>query len=162
MYVRNAVRGQLSSEFFGKFRWWIMRSRKRRTLWASAVCRWSHINDVAVLQDLYISLTHFECLLNMTLLCFSRLILPLLYRMHWTAEGSVFDAVCDFFACVWNISAAAERICAKFSRKTCLVPRSDEFECQGERSKVKVTRDKKGIFRPFRRPACGLLLVKPI
>jgi len=28
------------------------------------------------------------------------------------------------------------------------------------RSKVKVTRDKNGIFRPFRRPACGLCLVK--
>jgi len=25
-----------------------------------------------------------------------------------------------------------ERICAKFTGKTCLVPRLDEFECQGE------------------------------
>ena len=42
--------------------------------------------------------------------------------------------------CAWNISGTAERICAKFTRKTCLVPRSDQFECQGQRSKVKVTR----------------------
>jgi len=34
-----------------------------------------------------------------------------------------------------------------------LVPRSDEFEGQGQRSKVKVARDKKRYFRPFRRPA---------
>ena len=35
-----------------------------------------------------------------------------------------------------------------------------EFEVQGQRSKVKVTGDKNGIFRPFRRPACGLCLAK--
>ena len=29
-----------------------------------------------------------------------------------------------FFVCVWNISGTAERICAKFTGKTCLVPRS--------------------------------------
>ena len=39
-------------------------------------------------------------------------------------------SVCVFF-CVWNISGTAERICAKFTRKTCLVRRSDEFEGQG-------------------------------
>jgi len=39
-------------------------------------------------------------------------------------------------------------------------PRSDEFEGQGQRSKVKVTRDKDGILRPFRRPACDLYLIK--
>jgi len=33
-----------------------------------------------------------------------------------------------FFVCVWNISGTAERICAKFTQKTWLVPRSDEFE----------------------------------
>jgi len=65
-----------------------------------------------------------------------------------------------FLVCVWNISGTAERICAKFTRKTCLIPRSDEFEGQGKRSKVNVTRDKNGTFRPFRRPACGLCLVK--
>jgi len=36
----------------------------------------------------------------------------------------------------------AERICTKLSRKTCLVLRSDEFECQDQKSKVKVTRAK--------------------
>ena len=63
-----------------------------------------------------------------------------------------------FFVCVRNISGTAERICAKFTWKMCLVPRSDEFE--GQRAKVKVTRDKNGIFRPFRRLACGLCSVK--
>jgi len=57
---------------------------------------------------------------------------------------AVFGAVCDFFVCVWNISGTAERICAKFTGKTCLVPRSDEFEGQGQ----------------FRRPACGLCAEK--
>jgi len=39
----------------------------------------------------------------------------------------------------------AERICVKFTGKTCFVPHSEEFECQGERSKVKVTRDKNAL-----------------
>jgi len=43
-----------------------------------------------------------------------------------------------------------------------LVPRLDEFEGQGQRSNVKVTRNKKWHFRPFRRPVCGLCLVKNI
>jgi len=51
--------------------------------------------------------------------------------------------------CVSNISGTAEHICAKLTGKTCLVPRYDEFEGQGQRSKVKVTRDKNGIFSPF-------------
>jgi len=38
------------------------------------------------------------------------------------------------FVCVWNILGTAERICAKFTRKTCLVPCSDEFEGQRSRS----------------------------
>ena len=50
----------------------------------------------------------------------------------------------SFFVCASNISGTAERICTKFTGKTCLLPRSDEFECQGQRSKVKVTRDKTG------------------
>ena len=33
------------------------------------------------------------------------------------------------------MSETAERICAKFMRKTCLVGRSDEFEGQGQRSR---------------------------
>jgi len=40
------------------------------------------------------------------------------------------------------MTGTAERICAKFTRKTCLVLRSEEFACQGQKSKVKVTRDK--------------------
>jgi len=32
------------------------------------------------------------------------------------------------FVCVRNISGTDERICAKFTGKTCLVPRSDEFK----------------------------------
>jgi len=49
------------------------------------------------------------------------------------------------FVCLWNISGTAERICAKFTWKTCLVRRSEEFEGQGQRSKVKITRNKNGI-----------------
>jgi len=44
----------------------------------------------------------------------------------WRRQSVVF-----FFLCVWNVSGTAERICAKFTRKTCLVRRSDEFEDQG-------------------------------
>ena len=57
-----------------------------------------------------------------------------------------FGAVCDLFVCVWNISGTAERICAKLTEKTWLVPRSDEFEGQGQRSKVNITTDKKAGF----------------
>ena len=39
------------------------------------------------------------------------------------------------FVCVWHISRTAERTCAKFTGKMCLVPRSDKFECQGQRSR---------------------------
>jgi len=47
---------------------------------------------------------------------------------------------------IWQWTAGtAERICAKFTRKTCLVIRSDEFECQGQRSKTKVTMDKNAL-----------------
>ena len=92
--------------------------------------------------------------------------LSLYYSTQWTAEGSVFLApsVCVFFLCVWNISGAAECICAKFTRKT------REFGASSlgwvwrsrSRSKVKVTRDKNGIFRFFRRPAYGLSCVKHV
>ena len=40
------------------------------------------------------------------------------------------------------MAGTAERICAKFTPKTFLVLRSEEFECQSQRSKVNVTRDK--------------------
>ena len=41
------------------------------------------------------------------------------------------------------MARTAERICTKFTSNTCFVHRSDELECQGQKSKVKVTRDKK-------------------
>jgi len=44
---------------------------------------------------------------------------------------------CDFFVSVWNISGTTEKICAKFTRKTCLVHRSDEFEGQGHQGQKK-------------------------
>jgi len=44
------------------------------------------------------------------------------------------------FVCASNISGTTERICAKFTVKTCLVPRSDKFECQGPRSKLPGTK----------------------
>ena len=37
-----------------------------------------------------------------------------------------------FFVCVQNISGTTEWICAKFIWKTCLVPRLDELEGQGQ------------------------------
>jgi len=54
-------------------------------------------------------------------------------------------SVCGFLVCVWNISGTAEWICAEFTQKTCLVSRSEEFEGQGQKSKDKAIRDKKGI-----------------
>jgi len=39
------------------------------------------------------------------------------------------------------MAGTAERICAKFIQKTCLVLRSDDFECQ----EVKVTEDRKAL-----------------
>jgi len=43
------------------------------------------------------------------------------------------------------MAGTAERICTKFTQKTCLVLRSDELECQVQKSKVKVTRDKSAL-----------------
>ena len=66
----------------------------------------------------------YNCLI--LLHCLMRKCVYAYYRTQSTAEGSVFGAVSLwFFVCVWNISGAAERICAKFTRKTCLVPRSN-------------------------------------
>jgi len=45
-----------------------------------------------------------------------------------------------------NISGIAERICAKFTGKTSLVARSDEFQGQGQRSKFKVAKTQKTRF----------------
>ena len=40
-----------------------------------------------------------------------------------------------------DISGIAELICAKFTRKTCLLPHSDEFEGQGQRSRSPGTKN---------------------
>jgi len=66
------------------------------------------------------------------------------------ASTVAFSAVRDefflfFFVCRSNISGTDEQICATFTVKTCLVPRSDAFECQRQRSEVKVTRDKNAL-----------------
>jgi len=46
-----------------------------------------------------------------------------------------------WFFCLYEIiSGTVERICAKFTRKTCLVPRSDEYEGQGQRSRLSGTK----------------------
>jgi len=44
----------------------------------------------------------------------------------------------------WMI-VTAERICTEITRKTCLVLWSDEFESEGKRLKVEVTRDKNAL-----------------
>jgi len=89
----------------------------------------------------------------------------LCYRSLWKAVNwkvLFFGAVSLwFFVCVWNISGTAERICAWFTRKTCLVPHSDKFEGHGQRSRSPLTGDKNGIFGSFgASPACGLYSVK--
>jgi len=69
-------------------------------------------------------------------------------------QGSVFGALLlsiGFFVCVWNTLGTSERICAKFTRKACLVRRSDVFEGQSHRLGSPVTKK-----RHFRRPAWGL------
>jgi len=43
------------------------------------------------------------------------------------------------------MAGTAVRICAKFTWKTRLVLRSDELECQGQKSKIKVTTDKNAL-----------------
>jgi len=42
------------------------------------------------------------------------------------------------FVCESNISVTVERICAKFTGKTCLVPHLEEFECQGHQGQKNV------------------------
>jgi len=61
---------------------------------------------------------------------------------HYRTQVRFFFAlsVISFFTCYSNISGKAERICAKFTGKTCLVPRSDEFEFQGQRSRSPATK----------------------
>ena len=51
--------------------------------------------------------------------------------MSTEAKRSPISASAELvFVCVLNISETAERICAKFTRKTCLVPHLDKFEGQ--------------------------------
>ena len=81
------------------------------------------------------------------------------YHTQSAVEGSVFGTVSLWcFVCVWNIPGTAEWICVKFTRKMCLIPRLDEFEGQGQKSRSLGT--KNGIFWPFWRPGCGLCLIK--
>jgi len=69
-------------------------------------------------------------------------------RTQWTVKGSVSGAVSlRFFVCVWNISGTTERICARFTRKTCLVTHFGKFESQGQRSRSPGT--KTALFGPF-------------
>ena len=51
-------------------------------------------------------------------------------------------AVCEFFRLCMKYLGNGWTDLRQVHRKTCLVPRSDELECQCQRSKVKVTRDK--------------------
>jgi len=66
-----------------------------------------------------------------------------------------------------RMAGTAERICAKFTRKTCLVPRSKEFECQGQshqeqkkRCALRTPRDEsiagEGCLRRPAYSACGV------
>ena len=77
---------------------------------------------------------------------FSLLLLLSNYHAQQTVEGSVFGTVSLCFFCL-SISGTAEWICAKFTRKMCLVPRSDEFEGQGQSSRSPWT--KMAFFGPF-------------
>jgi len=59
-------------------------------------------------------------------------------------QRSVLGTVCDF---VYEISrGTAEEICCKFVAKTCLAPRWDKFECQGQMSRSPGT--KRHFFGP--------------
>jgi len=70
----------------------------------------------------------------------------LLKAVWWGMRlASLLTQLCFVFVFESNISGTAERICAKFTGKTCLVPRSVDIECQCQRSKVKVTRDKNAL-----------------
>jgi len=69
------------------------------------------------------------------------------YRTHELRKVLFFGAVDDFcfFVCESHISG----ICAKFTGKTCLIPRSEEFECQGPWSKVKIAGTKNAMCTPI-------------
>jgi len=56
-----------------------------------------------------------------------------------------------------DISGITELICDKFTGKMCLVPRSGEFEGQGQMSRSPGTK-KRHFFGPFRWPVCGFTI----
>ena len=58
------------------------------------------------------------------------------------------------FACVWNILGTAERICAKLTGKTCLVPRWVEFEEPDVGRKSQTFRIPR-VYLLFARPHCN-------
>jgi len=80
-------------------------------------------------------------------------------RHLYSAERPSRWSSAHILVCVWNISGTAEQICTKFTRKTCLVPRSDEFEGQGQRSRFQGL--KTVFFVPFS-GLCAVCLVKPL
>ena len=78
---------------------------------------------------------------------------------QWTAEGSVLaPSVCGFSLCMKYLGNRGTDL-HKFKRKKCLIPRSGEFQGQGQRSRSPWT--KNGIFQPFRWRVCRLCLAKP-
>jgi len=81
--------------------------------------------------------------------------------MPWTADGSVFGAVSMLFSVCVKISREPLNGFAPSSQERRVWShRSEEFEGQGQTSKVKVTRDKKRHFPAISAAACGLRLVK--
>ena len=79
---------------------------------------------------------------------------PAIFFRHWLLPHAskillLLPPATFLFLCASSISGTTGRICAKSTVKTCLVPRSDQFERQGQRLKVKVTRDKKRVFTPI-------------
>ena len=92
------------------------------------------------------------------------------------AAGCLFLAVLDrvifvFAACseLWKVLSLAPSVCRFFVYEMSLEPlngfapnshRRRVWSIAWTSLKVKVTRNKNSIFRPFRRPACSLCLVK--
>jgi len=70
-------------------------------------------------------------------------------RLKLAARGVLSaDAGLLVFVCYSNILGTAECFCTKFTGKTCLVPRSDKFECQGQRSRSPGTNREKLLSHP--------------
>ena len=94
------------------------------------------INSAEVLSASFINLLNFG---SLTLEFMVMVWRPFVLQMREIVETCSILGTCIR---EWMVGTA-EWICAKFTQKTCLVICSDEFECQGQKSKVKVTRDKK-------------------